>query len=29
MIDKVEYAGHFVSANKVETDPRKVEAISN
>lgn len=27
-IKKVEYLGHFISATGVETDPRKIEAVS-
>lgn len=28
-MDKVEYLGHFISAKGVETDPKKIQAISN
>ena len=28
-ISKVEYLGHFISANGISTDPRKVEAVKN
>lgn len=27
--EKVEYLGHFISANRVETDPNKVSAIES
>lgn len=28
-IPKIEYLGHFISANGVETDPRKIKAVQN